>query len=247
MMAEPDFIYWRHPTPPGIKVEEVCGGDIYGGATWMEMARQLYCENGRDAYRDIGHFKDGAPFLFGETTRISVTHCRGLFAVATLPPTPEVDLAFFSERAALGIDAEWADRTQVLRIRERFLNAVELDMVPADDILSNVVAWTVKEAAYKAARTPGLDFRSDISIRRLPVPAPPTPVFDPGDFPYIDKRKDLPAQVCGEVVTVMPGAGSDGEVAREVRFNAYTYLSEDCVVTLCYSPRCAKFGKSAAL
>lgn len=31
-MNDSDFIYWRHPTVPGIKVEEVSGGDKIGRA-----------------------------------------------------------------------------------------------------------------------------------------------------------------------------------------------------------------------
>lgn len=249
-MNDPDFIYWRHPTVPGIKVEEVSGGDIYSGATWLEMARQVYCENGRDAYRDLGHFRNGAPFLYGEQSRISVTHCRGLFVVATLPPTPEVDLAEFSERAAMGIDAERADRSQVLKIRGRFLSDEELALVPADDVTANVIAWTVKEAAYKAAMTEGLDFRDAIRIRRMPRPAPPVSVFDPREYGLGADVKDLPGEFFGEVAIVIPcvsGRGREpdaGGGTASLSLSVYTYMSDDCVVTLCYSPRCAKFGKS---
>ena len=282
-MNDPDFIYWRHPTVPGIKVEEVSGGDIYSGATWLEMARQVYCENGRDAYRDLGHFRNGAPFLYGEQSRISVTHCRGLFVVATLPPTPEVDLAEFSERAAmgislthtqgllavatlpptpecplevfaertaLGIDAERADRSQVLKIRGRFLSDEELALVPADDVTANVIAWTVKEAAYKAAMTEGLDFRDAIRIRRMPRPAPPVPVFAPREYGLGADVKDLPGEFFGEVAIVIPCVSDRGREpgagggTASLSLSVYTYMSDDCVVTLCYSPRCAKFGKS---
>lgn len=163
---EEDFIYWRHPTLPGIKVEEISGGETRKGATWLEMARQVYCENGRDSYREIGHFHNGAPFLFGEQSRISVTHCPGLLAVATLPSTPEVELGVYSRRAALGIDAERSDRRQVLDVRERFLSERELEMIPADDVRMNILAWTLKEAAYKAAFCEGLDLRRDIAIEK---------------------------------------------------------------------------------
>lgn len=255
---EMDFIYWRHPSVPGIKIEEVTGGARYTGRLWMEMARQVYCENGRDAYREIGHFKNGAPFLFGEASRISVTHCNGMFAVATLPPTPEVDLSEFSERAAMGIDAERVDREQVLRLRERFLSAGELEMIPADDVALNVVAWTIKEAAYKAALVAGLDFRECIRIVRMPRLAPPTPVFDPGEFGLDGTKKDLPEDFFGEVVIVTRKSvgrddngksESDGNAGDgELRMKIYTYLVDDeFVVTLCYAPRCAKFGKSGAL
>lgn len=233
-----EHIYWRHPTVPGIKVEEVSGEHSAGAAkVWLEMARQVYCENGREAYREIGHFKSGVPFLYGETSRISITHCDGLLAVATLPPTPEVDLDRFSERAALGIDAERADREQVLKIRERFLSDSELEMIPADDLLLNVQAWTVKEAAYKAALATGVDFRSGICIKRLPKLAPPTPVYNHKEFGVPENAKELPGEFFGEVTVE-----SDGNVEA---FRIYSYMSDECVITLCYAPRCAKFGKSA--
>lgn len=233
-----EHVYWRHPTVPGIKVEEVSGECPKGmGKVWLDMARQIYCENGKEAYREIGHFKSGAPFLYGDASRISVTHCDGLLAVATLPPTPEVDLSTFSERAAVGIDAERSDREQVLKIRERFLSAEELSMIPADDLVLNVQAWTLKEAAYKALLEEGLDFHAEIIIKSLPKFGPPTPVYDKRDFGLPDIAKELPEEFFGEVKALVRG--------EEVGLRVYSYLSDDFVVTLCYSPRCAKFGKSA--
>lgn len=248
---ENDFIYWRHPTVPGIKVEEVTGGDRYSGELWRSMARQLYCENGKEAYRDLGHFPDGAPFLYGEPNRISITHCPGFYAVATLPPTPEVDLSLFSPRAAMGIDAEREDRSQVLRVRDRFLSADELAMIPADDVRLNVLAWTIKEAAYKAARVPGLDFREDIRIRRLPKFGPPTPVFDPKGFGMEAGKKELPENFFGEVAIVAKidsnhTASKDG--GGHISLMAvFSYLSDEFIVTLCYDRRCAKYSRSGPL
>ncbi len=71
---ETEFIYWRHHTLPGIKVEEICGGENRPMSLWREMAYQVYSENGREVYREIGHFRNGAPFLNGENGRISITH-----------------------------------------------------------------------------------------------------------------------------------------------------------------------------
>ncbi len=232
-----EHVYWRHPTVPGIKVEEVSGECPAGmGKVWLEMARQIYCENGKEAYREIGHFKNGAPFLYGDSSRISITHCDGLLAVATLPPTPEVDLSIFSERAAVGIDAERSDREQVMKIRERFLSIEELSMIPDDDLKLNVLAWTVKEAAYKCMLAEGVDFREHIRIKRLPKFAPATPVYDPHEFGLQELQKELPEGFFGEV-TIVGG--------EETRFRVYSYMSDDFIVTLCYAPRCAKFGKSA--
>lgn len=245
-----EFIYWRHPTIPGIKVEEISGGEHYSGALWLEMARQVYCENGKDQYREIGHFQNGAPFLYGDESRISITHCDGLLAVATLPPTPEVELGIYSDRAALGIDAERADRTQILRIRDRFLNEEELDMAAADDVAANIQLWTIKEAAYKACLTDGLDFRRDILIRKLPRLAPATVVYDPKEYGLPQNNKDLPTEFFGEVDVVVerPGAADgtqDGNSRKIVSLKVYSYQSDAHIVTICYSSRCAKYGKSA--
>ncbi|MBD5305803.1 MAG: 4'-phosphopantetheinyl transferase superfamily protein [Bacteroides sp.] len=237
---ENDFIYWRHPTVPGIKVEEVTGGDRYSGSLWRDMARQVYCENGKEAYREIGHFSNGAPFLHGDNARISLTHCDGFFAVATLPSTPEVDLKCFSPRAALGIDAEHADRAQVLKLRGKFLSTEEQKMIDADDVMMNVLAWTIKEAAYKAAFIPGLEFASDIRITRLPLLGPPTPYFDKSEFEIKGDKDALPEKFFGEVaVRVKDVDDTDSERI----FRLYSYLSDDFIVTLCYDPKCAKFGK----
>lgn len=222
---ETEFIYWRHHTLPGIKVEEVCGGEDRSLKLWIEMAYQVYSENGKEGYRELGHFRNGAPFLVGEIGRISITHTGRFLAVATLPDTPEVDLSVFSERAALGIDAERADREQTLRVREKFLSNQELQMVDKDDVKMNVMAWTAKEALYKAAMQEGLDFKNDIRILSLPKIGPAVPVYDKNVFDPIRT---------GEAVVKIED--------KEYPFVLYTYESEGNIVTLAYSPRCAKFG-----
>lgn len=225
-----EFVYWRHPTLPCIKVEEITEGEEYAGPAWLDGALQIYGENGKEEFREIGHFQNGAPFLYNSTARISVTHCKGLLAVATLPDTPEVQLTEYSDRAALGIDAERADRRQVLNVRDRYLSPKELEMIPADDIRLNVQAWTVKEAVYKAALTEGLDFREQIHISRMPKFGPPTPVYDVkefGDFGEADYGR-------AEVIL------ADG-AKRE--FVLYSYMSDDFVITLAYSPRSSRFNR----
>ena len=223
---ETEFIYWPHPTPVGIRVEEVSGMETKSGRIWIEMARQIYAENGRDSYRDIGHFPNGAPFIFGSAARISMTHADHLLAVATLPKTPEADLSAFAPRTALGIDAERLDRAQVLKIRERFLSPEELELVDAESLEKNIIAWTAKEALYKAAMTDGLDFRTEITLHSLPA---------------IDRKMNLPdapAPVIGKgSLTVR--AGEESEVYD---MELYSYESEGHCVTIAYSPKCAIFS-----
>ncbi|MDE6230564.1 MAG: 4'-phosphopantetheinyl transferase superfamily protein [Muribaculaceae bacterium] len=231
-----ELIYWRHPTLPGIKVEEVSGGESLPEKVWLDMARQVYCENGVDAYREIGHFHSGAPFLYGYAGRISISHTEGLFAVATLPATPEVELGVFSERAALGIDVERADREQVVKILDRFMAEEEKPLVDSSDVELCVRAWTSKEAVYKAMLSPGLDFRRDIRIIRMPRPAPVVPVFDPKEFNLPD-QSDSWRSLLGEAQVSLPDGTNQS-------FLLFSYRSDDFVVTLAYAARCAKFGKS---
>lgn len=224
---ESELIYWRHPTPIGIKVEEVSGMQDKSGRLWREMALQIYCENGIDGYREVGHFSNGAPFLFGETSRISLTHTNHLLAVATLPKTPEADLAKFSQRAALGIDAERLDRSQVIKVRDKFLSDSEKIIIKEDNLEDNIIAWTAKEALYKAGMTEGIDFKNAIAIEKLPE---------------IDRNMNLPGApepVIGKATITLPS--ETGSLAIEMEL--YSYESEGCCVTIAYSPKCAKFGR----
>jgi len=238
---ETEFIYWRHPTPVGIKVEEISGMVNKSGKLWRDMAMQIYCENGVDGFREIGHFANGAPFLFGLTSRISITHTAHLLAVATLPKTPEANLSQFAPRTAMGIDAERLDREQVLRVRDKFLSDEEKAIVSEDSLEANIIAWTSKEALYKAAMTEGLDFRNDITIKSLPA---------------IDRQMNLPgapAPVIGKAQVLVADMRNhqDESPATEIRkevveMELYSYESEGCCVTIAYSPKCAKFGRKAS-
>lgn len=168
---ETTFTYERLRTPIGVKTEHISGGEQYGPRAWRLMAGQVYAENGAESYRVIDHLPSGAPMLADEPCRISVTHAGHMLVVATLPPAPHADLEEFSETTALGVDAERLDRTQVLKVRERFLQPAETELIPAGDLKAHILAWTAKEAIYKAMLTPGLDFRDAITLRSLPSPA----------------------------------------------------------------------------
>lgn len=223
---EEDFIYWRHRTPIGIKIEEISGGYRYSDPkTRLSLARQIYCENGREGYRELEHFDSGAPYLNGEQTRISITHTDGLFVVATLPRTPEAELIHFQPRTAMGVDAERLDRKQVVRLRDKFLNADEKALIPADDVVGNITAWTAKEALFKAALTPGLDWREDYRILSLPTPM------------KVHKGADGKPQF-----EFTEGRAIIRREGKEVEMRLFCYDSEGCRVTLAYSPKCAKFG-----
>lgn len=231
-----EMVYWRHPTLPGIKVEEITDGIRYEDNGWLDFAYQIYCENGQEGYRELGHYPDGAPFLYSSDSRISITHCRGLLAIATLAPTPDIDLSAYNPVTALGIDAERSDRSQVLRLRERFLNEAELAAIPAEDLTANVMAWTVKEACYKAARTEGLDFRENIMIERLPKTGPSVTVYDPAEFNYDGSGKGFHNDYFGKATVHRP----DGS---RIDFILYSYFSGDFIITLAYTSDSCRYSK----
>lgn len=249
---ETEFIYWRHPSIPGIKIEEVCGAQDKKGKVWREMAFQVYCENGKDGFRELGHFRNGAPFIFGEENRISVSHTEGMLVVATLPATPEIDLSEFSLRAAMGVDVERADRDQVLRIREKFLSSEERGegegsgnvetgvVIPPDDVRANIIAWTAKEACYKAVLGATPDFAKDIHIVKLPELGPAVPVYNKEEFPEIVFGKAIVRMG----ITKEERKEEKSEDVEEVELTLYTFESEGYIITLAYSPKCAKFGKT---
>lgn len=219
----PDFIYWPFTAPVGIKLEFIAAEPVCKPSLWLELAYQIYSENGKDTPRELGHYPSGAPFLHGSDSRISITHTSGLLAVATLPRTPEANLIDFSERTALGIDAENIDREQAKKCLEKFIGDEEKNLVDADSVVQCVLVWTIKEALYKAALTPGLDFRKDIRILKLPK------------IQNIDGKMSLPDNDDIGAANVMV----DG---KALEFLLYSMQWENHIVTLAYSPKGARFS-----
>lgn len=219
-----EFVTWKHKTPIGVKVEEVFGMDSKNGKVWIEFAHQIFCEQGEQNYRIIDHFENGAPFLEGYPGRISITHTRNFFAIAMLPKTPEVNLGVFTPRASMGIDAESLDRQQVIKIRNKFLSEEELTVIPDDNLEKNIQAWTAKEALYKSAFFPGLDFKNNIRIIELPDLS-----LDP------ENKYNLKL---GKALIIFP-VTSDIQPQDMI---LYSYKSYGCCVSIALSPKAAKFG-----
>ncbi len=94
----------------------------------------------------LEHNDDGSPYVDIPDIEISISHCRTCAVLAT-------------GRSPLGVDVE-TDRAQLARVAPRVLSPAELDVYSQ----RLVEAWTLKEALYKAAKTPGLDFRRDIQL-----------------------------------------------------------------------------------
>ncbi|MDE7410292.1 MAG: 4'-phosphopantetheinyl transferase superfamily protein [Muribaculaceae bacterium] len=171
-----DFMYEREVAPCGIAVEMIYGADDKSAKVWKLFAMQIFSEAEGD-YREIEHMECGAPLLDGIPQRISITHTPHCLAVASLPKTPDIDLTKVNPRTAIGIDLEKEDRAQVLKIRDKFLSESEKDLLPEiteiekatdEDVRQHILAWTCKEALYKADMGEASDWKDDYHIVSLP-------------------------------------------------------------------------------
>ncbi|MCM1096153.1 MAG: 4'-phosphopantetheinyl transferase superfamily protein, partial [Terasakiella sp.] len=91
----------------------------------------------------------GAPVLEGSRLHISISHSARMAAVAIDPAR------------RIGIDIEDLDRgRQIERVAPRVLSAAELESYTG----RLLEAWTLKEALYKIADDPGIDWRASLPI-----------------------------------------------------------------------------------
>lgn len=222
-----EFVTWHHKTPIGVKVDEVFGMEIKNGRVWLELAKQIYCEQGEPNYREINHFSSGVPYLENYPGRISITHTDHFLAVAMLPKTPEINLEFFNPRSSMGIDAERTDRKQVLNVRQKFLSENELEIIPEDNLILNVQAWTIKEALYKAALTPGIDIRKNLQIKTMPLIS---------ENPLGKESSQI-----GIAYILFPKENGKDHDLQEMKL--YSYISYGNCVSIAISSKCATYGK----
>lgn len=101
-------------------------------------------------YTELKKDSFGKPYLAGSPAFISLSHSFP-FAAAILNTEKEV-----------GIDIE-KSRSQLLRIRHKFLNQKELSCA-GDNLEKLCVFWTAKEALYKLYGKRGLHLQEDIQI-----------------------------------------------------------------------------------
>ena len=106
----------------------------------------------------LSHTPQGAPVVDGlEGLNISITHTMHLVALA------------LNDSAVIGLDAELADRQQVLRVRDKFLNAGEQQFISPDNQQAHIIAWTAKEAVIKAERNSAIDWTGGICLEPFTV------------------------------------------------------------------------------
>lgn len=113
----------------------------------------------------LSHTPQGAPCVDGHDVNISITHTMQLVALA------------IDDHRVIGLDAEQMDRRQVLRVRDKYLNANEQQFLAPDDLAAHVVAWTAKEAIIKATRDSAIDWTNGICLEPFTVDALETIFF----------------------------------------------------------------------
>lgn len=109
-----------------------------------QVIRYLFGNNA-----NLLHSKYGVPILDGININITISHCTNKFIIAINPTS------------IIGIDVE-LQREQLNRVKSRFLSTQESIIYNTPTLLLN--AWTIKEAIYKAALTPGLSLSEHINI-----------------------------------------------------------------------------------
>ncbi|MFM7300000.1 MAG: 4'-phosphopantetheinyl transferase family protein, partial [Crocinitomicaceae bacterium] len=94
----------------------------------------------------------GRPYLYGDAQNnfISISHSNNFVALA-------------SSYKRIGIDIEEINE-RILKVRSRFLNDRELEMINATDLEFNTIAWCMKEVLFKLSKNEGLDFKIDLLI-----------------------------------------------------------------------------------
>ena len=100
----------------------------------------------------LTHTEQGAPVVEDSDVNVSFSHTRQLVVLAC------------SREHIIGVDAEQTDRQQVLRVRDKYLNASEKQFISPDDLAAHVIAWTAKEAIIKAERNSALDWTNGITL-----------------------------------------------------------------------------------
>lgn len=97
----------------------------------------------------INHNENGVPILNGANGYISISHSATEIVIA------------FNPNHRIGIDIEnW--RQQLINVKSRFLSQHEIEIYDSPRLL--LQAWTIKEALYKVAQSPGISLDSDILL-----------------------------------------------------------------------------------
>lgn len=103
-----------------------------------------------DGY-ELRHNEHGAPYLASSDDYISFSHSGGYVVLAINGDAP------------VGIDIEYA-ADKAIRVRRKYINDAEAEYVLPADGQAHLVAWTAKEALFKAIPEDRIDFREQFHL-----------------------------------------------------------------------------------
>lgn len=92
----------------------------------------------------------GAPY-FNSDTFISISHCKGVSAIA-MNPTHRI-----------GLDLEWI-ASKAMILSSKFLNTNEQGFLDTTDEVAMTRAWSAKESLYKLAKMSGVIFKEHLIL-----------------------------------------------------------------------------------
>ena len=139
----------------GVACEDLM--DLPGKRQREKAAERLLLRHALGDGATLSHAPNGAPIVEG--MNISISHTTKLVVLA------------LNQAWSIGIDAEQADRQQVFKVRDKFLNDSEKHFVRPNDLDAHVIAWTAKEAVIKATRNSSVDWTDGICLDPF-TPAP---------------------------------------------------------------------------
>lgn len=146
--------------------------------TTLSLIRSALGKNAK-----LEHNLDGSPYIKNNNLNISISHCKGMVAIATHP------------HMHIGIDIErW--RNTLLKVQSKFLSDAEIRFYNSSQLLLN--AWTAKEAIYKAAGYQGLDFAKGIEL-----PLRHNENIATAHLPGKDLQFTLHTSISGEITTTV--------------------------------------------
>ncbi len=114
-------------------------------------AEHLLLHHAYPAGYELCHNEHGAPYLASGAEYISFTHSGDYVMLA------------INAEARVGIDIEYA-ADKAIRVRRKYVNDAEAEYIMPADGQAHLVAWTAKEALFKAIPEDRVDFRTQLLL-----------------------------------------------------------------------------------
>lgn len=147
-----------------------------------------------DTHGRYEHLPSGAPYIPGhEEVRLSITHTRGLAAIAVNADNADTHI---------GVDVEQVSQ-RIIKVLPRVAHPSEIAALNLSENLAEAytTAWTAKEAIFKAIPEGGIDFANHILIQ-FPTPFEYQPSENPASICYTAKEYRTSRSITYDVVSI---------------------------------------------